>query len=132
MAEAATVARRIGMDRADYDVVFGPGHAVMAAVDCFVVAEDYVAATEAARTMPPEAALRLSTRSRHLTDVAHSQLRLGHPRAAESVLLAMEQAAPEWTAHQRLPRLLVGELMTRGRPSPRLRALADRLHVRPG
>ncbi|MGH3930303.1 MAG: helix-turn-helix domain-containing protein [Pseudonocardiaceae bacterium] len=132
LAEAATVARRIRTDRADYDVRFGPGHAVMGAVDCFVVAEDYVAAAEAARTMPRDAALPLSTRSRHLADVAHTQLRLGHPRTAESVLLAMEQAAPEWTAHQQLPRLLVGELMTRGRPSLRLRALADRLHVRPG
>lgn len=132
LAEAGSVAQRVGTDRADYDVVFGPGHAVMGAVDCFVVAEDYVSAAKRARTMPPDAALPLSTRSRHLADVAHSQLRLGHPRVAESVLLAMEQAAPEWTAHQQLPRVLVGELMTRGSPSPRLRALADRLHVRPG
>ncbi|MGH3914887.1 MAG: helix-turn-helix domain-containing protein [Pseudonocardiaceae bacterium] len=132
LAEAATVARRIGTDRADYDVVFGPGHAVMGAVDCFVVAEDYVAAAEAARTMPRDSALPLSTRSRHLADVAHTQLRLGRTRAAESVLLAMEQAAPDWTAHQQLPRVLVRELMTRGRPSPRLRALADRLHAQLG
>ena len=132
LTEAATVAQRIGTDRADYDVVFGPGHVVMGAVDCFVVAEDYVAATEAARTMPGDSALPLSTHSRHLADVAHAQLRLGHPRAAESVLLAMEQAAPEWAAHQQLPRVLVGELMTRGRPSSRLRALAGRLHALPG
>ncbi|MGH4001922.1 MAG: helix-turn-helix domain-containing protein, partial [Pseudonocardiaceae bacterium] len=126
------VAQRIGADRNDYDVVFGPGHQVMGAVDCFVVAEDYVAAAEAARTMPPDAALPLSTRSRHLVDVAHVQLRLGHPHAAESVLLAMEQAAPQWTAHQQLARVLVGELLTRGRTSSGLRALANRLHVRPG
>lgn len=132
LAEAATVAQRTGTDRADYDVVFGPGHAVMGAVDCFVVAEDYVAAADMARTMPRDSALRLTTRSRHLADVAYTQLRLGHPGTAESVLLTMEQAAPEWIAHQQLPRVLVGELMTRGRPSPRLRALADRLHVRPG
>ncbi|HEX2299865.1 MAG TPA: hypothetical protein VHH34_15365 [Pseudonocardiaceae bacterium] len=129
VAEVATVAQRTGSDRTDYDVVFGPGHAVMGAVDCFVVAEDYVAAAETARTMPRHSALPLSTRSRHLADVAHVQLRLGRPRAAESILLAVEQAAPEWAAHQQLPRVLVGELMTRGRPSPRLRALADRLNV---
>ncbi|HEU0086765.1 MAG TPA: helix-turn-helix transcriptional regulator [Pseudonocardiaceae bacterium] len=131
LAEAGSVAQRIGTDRADYDVVFGPGHHVMGAVDCFVVAEDYVAAAQVARTMPPDAALPLSTRSRHLADVAHAHLRLGHSRAAESVLLAMEQAAPEWTAHQQLPRVLVGELMMLGRPSPRLRALAERLQVQP-
>ncbi|MGH3798675.1 MAG: helix-turn-helix domain-containing protein [Pseudonocardiaceae bacterium] len=132
LAEAATVAQRIGTDRADYDVVFGPGHAVMGAVDCFVVAEDYVAAAKVARTMPPDAALPLSTRSRHLADVAHAQMRLGRHQAAESTLLMMEQAAPDWTAHQQLPRVLVSELLTRGRPSSRLGALADRLHIRPG
>ncbi len=129
LAEATTVAQRTGADRADYDVVFGPGHVVMGAVDCSVVAEDYVAAAEVARTMPRNSALPLSTHSRHLADVAHAQLRLGHDRAAEFVLLTMEQAAPEWTLHQQLPRVLVGELMTRGRPSVRLRELARRLSV---
>jgi hypothetical protein len=41
----------------------------------------------------------------------------------------MERAAPEWTAHQQLPRVLIGELMTRRRPSARLRELARRLSV---
>lgn len=77
--------------------------------------------------MPRDSALPLSTRSRHLADVAHAELRLGHTTAAEAVLLTMERAAPEWTAHQQLPRVLVGELITRGRPSARLRDLAHRL-----
>ncbi len=129
LTEATTAAQRIGVDRTDYDVVFGPGHVVMGFVDCSVVSEDYVAAAKVARTMPRDSALPLSTHSRHLADVAHAQLRLGHDRAAEAVLLTMEQAAPEWTAHQRLPRVLVGELMTRRRPSARLRELARRLDV---
>jgi hypothetical protein len=129
LAEATTAAQLTGMDRNDYDVVFGPGHVVMGVVDCSVVAEDYVRAAKAARTMPRDSALPLSTRSRHLVDVAHARLRLGHDRAAESVLLTMEQAAPEWTTHQQLPRVLVGELLTRGRPSTRLRELARRLNV---
>jgi hypothetical protein len=129
LAEATTTAQRIGMDRTDYDVVFGPGHVVMGTVDCSVVAEDFVTAAEVARAMPRDAALPLSTHSRHLTDVAHAHLRLGRARAAESVLLAMEHAAPEWTAHQQLPRVLVGELMTLGRPTVRLRQLAHRLNV---
>jgi hypothetical protein len=41
----------------------------------------------------------------------------------------MERAAPEWTAHQQLPRVLVGELLTRGRPSARLRELSHRVNV---
>jgi transcriptional regulator with XRE-family HTH domain len=127
LTEATTAAHRIGVDRTDYDVVFGPGHVVMGAVDCSVVAEDFARAAEVAGKMPRDSALPLSTRSRHLADVAHAELRLGHTKAAEAVLLTMERAAPEWTAHQQLPRVLVGELMTRGRPSARLRDLAHRL-----
>jgi hypothetical protein len=82
-----------------------------------------------ARTMPPDSALPLASRSRHLADVAHAQLRLGQDGAAESALLTVERAAPEWTAYHQLPRVLVGELLTRGRPSPRLRELAHRLNA---
>ena len=82
-----------------------------------------------ARTMPRNAALPLISRSRHLVDVAHTQLRLGHDRAAESTLLTMERAAPEWTVHQQLPGVLVGELLSRGRPSTQLCELAQRLNA---
>jgi hypothetical protein len=129
LTEAATVAARTGVDRTDYEIVFGPSCLVMMSTDCAVVTEDYVAAAEMARRMPPDAAMPLASRSRHLLDVAHTQLRLGHKRAAESTLLTMERAAPEWTAYQRLPRVLVGELLTRGRPSTRLRELARRLNA---
>jgi hypothetical protein len=125
LTEAAAAARRTGMDRTDYDVVFGPSNLVMQSTDCSIVAEDYVAAAEMARRMPRDSALPLVSRSRHLTDVAHAQLRLGHPQAAESVLLTMERAAPEWTAHHQLPRVLIRELLTRRRPSSRLRELAE-------
>ena len=129
ISEATETARRTGADRTDYDVPFGSGHVTMQAADCAVVAEDYVTAAKVARKMPPDSALSLAYRSRHLVDVVHAQLRLGHAKAAESALLTMERAAPEWTAHQRLPRVLVGELMTQGRPSTRLRELAHRLNT---
>ncbi|MGH3803585.1 MAG: helix-turn-helix domain-containing protein, partial [Pseudonocardiaceae bacterium] len=99
LGEASAIAQRTGVDRTDYDVVFGPSNVVMQSTDCSVIAEDYVAAAEMARAMPRESALPLSTRSRHLADVAHAQLRLGHTKAAEAVLLTMERAAPEWTVH---------------------------------
>ena len=132
LAEAATAARQAGVDGTDYGVIFGPSNLVMQSTDCAVVAEDYVAAAEAARQMPQDSVLPLVSRSRHLADVAHVQLRLGHTQAAESALLTMERAAPEWTAHHRLPLVLVDELLTRGRPSSRLRELAQRLHATPG
>jgi hypothetical protein len=129
LTEATAAAQCIGVDRIDYGVVFGSGHVVMGAVDCVVVAEDYARAAKVARTMPRDVALPLSTHSWHLADVAHAQLRLAHTKAAEAVLLAMERSAPEWTTHQQLPRLLVGELMTRGSPSVGLRGLAHRLNA---
>jgi hypothetical protein len=43
--------------------------------------------------MPRDSALPLSMRSRHLADGAHAELRLGHTKAAEAVLLTMERAA---------------------------------------
>jgi hypothetical protein len=117
------------VDRVDIDVIFGPSNLVVQATDCAVVAEEYACAVQVAREMPRAAALPLMSQSRHLADVAHAQLRLGHTQAAESALLMMERAAPDWTAHHRLPRLLVGELLTRGRPSARLRELAHRLNA---
>lgn len=131
LAEAVTAAERTGVDRTDYEVVFGPSNVVMQSVDVAVVTEDFATAIEVARRMPRGSALPLASRSRHLADVTHAQVRLGRYQAAEAALLMMEQAAPDWTAHHQLPRMLVGELLTRGRPSSRLRALADRLHVRP-
>jgi transcriptional regulator with XRE-family HTH domain len=132
LAEATDVARRTRADRTDYEVVFGPSNVVMQSADVAVVTEDYAAAAGVARRMPRGSVLPLAARSRHLADVAHAQLRLGRDRAAESALLTMERSAPAWTAHHQLPRLLVGELLTRGRPSSRLRDLAQRLHVTPG
>ncbi len=128
--EAAEIAERTEVDRTDYEIVFGPGNLIVQSTDVAVVAEDYVGAAKVARRMPRNSALPLAARSRHLVDVAHVQLRLGHTQAAESALLTMERAAPEWTAHHRLPRVLVGELLTRGRPSARLRDLAHRLSTR--
>jgi hypothetical protein len=129
LSEATAVAERTGTDRADYEIVFGPSNVVMQSTDVAVVTENYAAAAKIAQCMPRDAALPLAARSRHLADVAHAQVRLGRYQAAESVLLTMEKAAPEWTVHHRLPRMLVGELLTHGRPSARLRELSQRLHV---
>ena len=59
-------------------------------------------------------------------------MRLGNDRAAEVVLLTLERGAPDWTVHHRLPRMLVGELLTRRQPSVALRELAGRLGVTAG
>ena len=56
-----------------------------------------------------------------------AHLRPGRDQTAESALLTMERVGPDWLAYQELPRVLVGELLTRGRPSARLRGLVHRL-----
>jgi transcriptional regulator with XRE-family HTH domain len=132
LTEATAMAERTGVDRTDYEVVFGPSNVVMQTADVAVVTEDYAAAAEVARRMPRNSVLPLAAQSRHLADVAHALLRLGRDQAAESALLTMAHSAPDWTAHHQLPRMLLGELLTRGRPSSRLRELAQRLHVTPG
>ncbi len=132
LGEAGEVAGRTGVDRTDYEVVFGPSNWVMQSADVAVVGEDYPSAVAVARRMPPGSALPLAARSRHLTDVAHAQVRLGNDRAAEAALLSLERGAPDWTAHHLLPRMLVSELLTRRRPSVPLRELAGRLGVTPG
>lgn len=96
LTEAAAAAHQTGRDRIDYDVPFGPSWLVLQSTDCAVVTDDYAAAAKTARQMPRNSTLQLPARSRHLVDVAHTQLRLGHPQAAESTLLTIEQAAPEW------------------------------------
>lgn len=131
LEEAALVAARVGRDRADYEAQFGPSNVVMQTADAAVVGEDFEAAATAAGRMPVDTGLPLAARSRHLTDVAHAQLRLGDLSAAEATLIRLQRAAPEWTAHHALPRLLVGELLTHRRPSEQLRRLAARLQVAP-
>jgi transcriptional regulator of nitric oxide reductase len=80
LTEATATAQRTGVERTDYDVIFGPSSVIMQSTDCSVVAENYVVAAQVARGMPRDSALPLSTRSRHLADVAHAELRLGHDR----------------------------------------------------
>ena len=68
LGEAGEVAGRTGVDRTDYEVVFGPSNWVMQSADVAVVGEDYPAAVAVARRMPPGSALPLAARSRHLTE----------------------------------------------------------------
>lgn len=45
--------------------------------------------------MPPDAALPVAARARHLSDLALAHTRLGHDGAALDTLLGMEALAPE-------------------------------------
>jgi hypothetical protein len=103
----------------------------MQSVDVAVVTDRPGLALERARRMPPDAALPLAARARHLADVAYAQTALGRDRAATDTLLAVERTAPNWVRYQTYPRLIVGELLERERRArtPGLRGLARRLGV---
>lgn len=126
--EARLAADRTGA-RNDYETAFGPDQVLMQSVDVEVVSENYGAALRAGRRMPPNAALPVAARARHLSDLALAHTRLGHDVAALDVLLAVESLAPAWVRYQSQPRQIVRELRERAGNPPRLTALAQRMGV---
>lgn len=126
LAEADSVAHRLGADRNDYETAFGLSQVIMQTTDVQVVSESFGDALKTARRMPRDSALPLAAHSRHLADVAHSQAQLGQYDKALNTLLAMESAAPDWIKHQTLPKQTVAHLLRKERPS-RLRELASRI-----
>ena len=126
--EAAEAARRTG-SRNDYESSFGPDQVLMQTVDVEIVTENYVAALSTSRRMPPEAALPIAARARHLSDLALAHTRLGHDGPALDTLLTMESLAPDWTRFQTQPRQIVRELRDRAGHPPRLTDLAHRMGV---
>lgn len=125
---AREVSGRMGVDRKDYEAYFGPSQVVMQAADVHVVTENYAAALEAAKQMPPNSTLPLAARARHLADQALAHARLGNGGRALDALLAAERIGPDWIKYQTLPRRIVAELLDRDRRAP-LRNFALRLGV---
>ena len=117
--------------RTDYERPFGVPLVVMQSVDGAVVTDRPGRALQIAKRMPPDAALPLAARARHLADVANAQASLGRDRAATDTLLAIERTAPHWIKYQAYPRTIVRELLERERRArtPQLRGLAHRLGV---
>ncbi len=117
--------------RRDYETPFGLPQVIMQAVDVSVVTNRPARALDIARRMPPDAALPLAAKARHLADKAAAQTALGRDREATDTLLAIEREATRWISYQPYPRTIVRELLERERRvrTPRLRGLAERLGV---
>ncbi|MEU4804347.1 helix-turn-helix domain-containing protein [Actinosynnema sp. NPDC023587] len=129
LAVSKEVAGRVGRDRADHQTTFGPAKVAMLAVDCAVVLDRYPEALAAAKELPRDGALPLASRARHLADLSYVHTRLGNDDTALTMLLTMEQMAPDWIRYQSLPRQVVADLLQRRTPATRLRQLARRLGV---
>ena len=110
---------------------FGLPLVVMQAVDGAVVTGRVGRALEVAKRMPPDMALPMDWKARHLGDVAHAMTISGNDAAATELLLSIERMSPDWMRYQAYPRVIVRELLERERRArtPRLRALAARLDV---
>jgi len=130
LSVAQGAAARLGTDRNDYEVAFGPAQVTMQSVDVAVVTGQFGKALERAKRMPADAGLPLAARARHLTDVAYAHTNLVHDDQALDALLTVERMAPAWIRYQAFPRAVVQELLEheRRRSSP-LRNLAGRLGV---
>ena len=122
-------AARLGEDRSDFHTMFGESKVAMLAVDCAVVAGDYVQALDRAKQMPKNSGLPTISHARHLADVAHAHARLGHYARAEELLLRIERAAPRWISYEVFPRCIVAELKASRYKSSKLEGLANRLGV---
>jgi transcriptional regulator with XRE-family HTH domain len=130
LTSAEEVAHRVGVDRIDYEIPFGPSLVTMQTVDVGVVTEDYPAALVAASRMPANPGLPLASRCRHLTDRAYAHASLGQHEKALALLLTAEGMSPDWIRHQTLVRAVIRDLLTaeRRRSTP-LRQLAHRIGV---
>jgi len=130
LASGREVAHRVGTDRVDYEIPFGPSLVTMQTVDVGVVTEDYPAAVKAASQMPANPGLPLASRCRHLADRACAHTNLGDEESALTLLLTAEGMSPDWIRHQTLVRSVVTDLLSaeRRRSTP-LRQLAKRIGV---
>ncbi len=125
LTEARAIAERTG-ERNDYESAFGRNQVIMQTADVQVVTEQFSKVLRTARTMPRDAGLPLAARSRHLTDVALAQTRLGMDDHAANTVLSISTAAPDWINHQTLYKAVVGELDDRLVKTP-LHELAQKI-----
>ncbi|MGH8903348.1 MAG: helix-turn-helix domain-containing protein [Egibacteraceae bacterium] len=120
------VAHRIGEDRCDYSMVFGPTTVAMQAVGLAVEGGDSGQALHLAQQVPKAASVPLTTRTRHLLDVAHAQCLENKNADALTSLREVQGLAPEWMRYQVLAREIARALLTKqGATRSRLPALQE-------
>ncbi|MGH3924979.1 MAG: helix-turn-helix domain-containing protein, partial [Pseudonocardiaceae bacterium] len=127
------VAHRIGEDRCDYSMVFGPTSVAMQAVGLAVERGDSGQALELARQVPTTGKVPLITKARHLLDVAHAQCLENKNADALTSLREVQALTPEWMRYQVLAREITRALLTKQGATrsrlPGLRELATYLGV---
>lgn len=120
---------RLGADRHDYWISFGPSQVAMQATHAHAVLREPARAIAAARDVRPDDLYRVSY-GRHLVDVSQAHYEARHPQAAVAALNTARDISPEWFRHQGTARSLVADLVeTERRLTPPLRSLARMMGV---
>lgn len=130
LAQASSIAQRLGSDQNHAFSAFGPTNVRLHEVAAMVALGDGAAAVQAASRID-QVALAVLPRERRaqlLMDLAAGHFLVGRPDSALVVLLAAESLAPQEVHCRASSKKLVGELVSGSRPmpEPRLRALASR------
>jgi outer membrane PBP1 activator LpoA protein len=130
--QARKIADRIGEDRDDFGIEFGPTSVVLHAVGVAVELGDAGQALDLARDIKPE---QLSAERQARYDIDPAQAHAMRRQIGEALrsLEEAEQLTPEQTRTHRAARTVARDLiqLCRSRPRPGLRELAERLGVLP-
>jgi hypothetical protein len=130
--QARSTARRLGRDRNDFWMTFGPTNVAIHDVAVALEQGDPARALRRAVAVDLSGLPSLERRSSHHVHLAHAHsLRREDDQAVRALLLA-ERLNPEGLRYNMLVRELVRSLLRRRRPLSGLRALANRLHVLDG
>jgi transcriptional regulator with XRE-family HTH domain len=122
-------AARLGHDRLDYNVNFGPTQVAMQDTHAHSVLGEPGRALQAAADVQREV-LRPISYGSHLLDVAQAHTDARHRRAAVVKLQEARDMSPVWFRHQNLARSLVREIReVETRPSPAIRSLVASLGI---
>jgi hypothetical protein len=128
--QARSGARRLGHDRNDFWMTFGPTNVAIDDVAVALEQGDPARALRHAVAVDPSGLPSLERRSSHHVHIAHAHSLRREDDQAVWALLAAERFNPEGLRYNMLVRELVRSLLRRRRrPIAGLRALANRLHV---
>lgn len=129
--DARTAAGRLGADRNDAWLTFGPTNTAVHAVAVAVELGDPATALDVARTIDIGALLTLERQATHRVHVAHALVQRRRDPDALRQLLAADRLNPEGLPHDTLAREIIAGLLRRDRRRqlPGLHHLARRLHV---
>jgi hypothetical protein len=117
LAEAERVAARLGVDRNDFQTVFGPGNVAIHAAEIAVELDRPDRALAREGTFDLTAVPSIERHTRHRIDLARAHGQLGHDATAVATLREAAHAAPHYVYNHPMARGLVENLLLRAQPT---------------